>query len=81
MLNNLEIHIHVCIPLFIIYDNLIGLRNKKTNYSHKSSIMDLNPFTKLNLNQYHYKLKSISTSEQKYNSKFQEFETVRALTV
>ena len=36
---------------------------------------------KLNLNPYHYKLKFILTSKQKYNSKFQEFETVQILKI
>ena len=36
-------------------------------------------FLKLNSNPYHYKLKFPSTSKQKFNSKFQEFETVRIL--
>ena len=30
---------------------------------------------------YHYKLKFILMSKQKYNSKFQEFETVRTLEI
>ena len=35
--------------------------------------------SKFNSNPYHYKLKFSSTSKQKFNSKFQEFETVRIL--
>ena len=37
--------------------------------------------SKLNSNPYHYELKFILTSKQKYNSKFQEFETVRTLKI
>ena len=37
--------------------------------------------SKLNSNAFHYKLKFISTSKQKYNSKFQEFETVRTIEI
>ena len=37
--------------------------------------------SKLNSNPYHYKLKFISTSKKQYNSKFQEFKTVRNLKI
>ena len=37
--------------------------------------------SKLNSNPYHYQLKFILTSKQKYNSKFEEFETVRTLRI
>ena len=37
------------------------------------------PITKLNSNPYQYKLKFISTSKQKYNSKFQKFETTQTV--
>ena len=38
-----------------------------------------NIYFKLNSNPYHYKLKFPSTSKEKFNSKFQEFEAVRIL--
>ena len=45
------------------------------------SLFDHKKFSKLNSNLYHYKLKFILTYKQKYNSKFQEFETVRTLKI
>ena len=53
-------------------------------YWHVFSITFVNllfKWKKLNLNPYHYKLKFISASNQKYNSKFQEFGTVRNLKI
>ena len=47
----------------------------------KFSYMNLNYNSKLNSNPYHYNLKFPSTSKQKYNSKFQEFETVQILRI
>ena len=37
--------------------------------------------SKINSNLYHYKLKFSLTSKQKYNSKFQEFESVRTIKI
>ena len=37
--------------------------------------------SKLNSNPYHYKLEFITTSKQKYNSKLQEFITVRTFKI
>ena len=44
-------------------------------------ILGIDSFLKINSNPYHYILKFILTSKQKYNSKFQEFETVRNLKI
>ena len=52
---------------------------KNPSFTHKLNIYKTRP--QLNSNPYHYKLKFILTSKQMYNSKFQEFETIRNLKI
>ena len=55
--------------------------NRKTALLANFGLKPIKSEAKLNSNPYHYKLKFISTSKQKYNSKFQEFETVWTLKI
>ena len=60
--------------MYIIIYNIFEYYNYNLNYGDNIN-------TKLNSNQYHYKLKFILTSKQKYNSKFQELESVQTLKI
>ena len=71
------IYLYNCISLSIILFNVPCFLFKSIQFSQINlrKYIQLQKNTKLNSNPYHYKLKFISTSNQKYNWKFQESET------